>query len=145
MRNGEGENRCPRINGNSFWKDALMQETSGPSGKYSNKIKSPSLLRAADYKTPRTTKLYDQLKKQNKTERRAPSRDVQPPRSREPLSGVRGAPSATCKSSLLLPHVCASPPGSDLCRGLETPMKSNLSSATPGQMPPPLPEPVQGF
>lgn len=43
--------------------------------------------RLAEYKTPWTTKLYDQLKKQNKTERRVPWRDVQPLLSCEPLLG----------------------------------------------------------
>lgn len=46
-----------RRNGNSFWKDAFTKKTTGPSGKYFNKIKSPFLLQAAEQQN---TKLPEQ-------------------------------------------------------------------------------------
>ena len=46
--------------------------------------------RLADYKTLRTINLQDQLKNQNKTERRAPLRHVQLPRRCKSLSAVLG-------------------------------------------------------
>ena len=75
------------------------------------------------------------IKNQNKTERRAPSRDVQPRLSCKPLSGAQESswwPCARDLSTAVLLRV--SPPGIYLCKGLQTSNKVQ----SPLQLPPPV-------